>query len=359
MKSFDYDLAIIGIGFAGAEAAWAAAKLGMDVLAVSTTLDWKHFPCSTGLGGPGRGHILREISAMGGLIPEVSDRNYIHRRPSNYSKGPAVSSLFYLVDEIQFSGEIKSALERRNNIHLYQGRLDGFYLDGDGFLLNFADGTKFRTRSLVIAAGTFINGKVIQGKSIEEGGRKGLYGSKKLYETFKELGFKTATFRTGTPPRISASTFNKEKFEVQKFFKSLPFGFDSFKTPQERRQIYSYAGHTNEETKKETLKYLSEVEGLYDVRGPGHCPSFVDKVLNYPLKDRHQIFIFPTSTVGGELIISGLGLPFSVEAQLKIIRTIEGLEEAEIVRPGYAVEYDFIYPTQLKKTLESKAIENL
>jgi tRNA uridine 5-carboxymethylaminomethyl modification enzyme len=355
----DFDVAVIGMGFAGTEAAWAAANLGLDVLLVSTTLDWKYISCSTGMGGPGRGHLLREIASLGGIIPGAADNTYFHRRPSNYSKGPAVSSLFYLVDESHFSFKLKRILEETERIHLYQGRLDDFDINNTGFRLYFADGTKFSSRALILATGTFINGKVIQGNHIEDGGRKGLYTSKKLAEKLSSLGFKFGRFRTGTPPRVKGATIDFERFERQDYSESLPFGFSCFSTPPKLKQIYSYAGNTNEKTKKEVEKYIDSTRFSVTARGPGHCPSFIDKLRFYPDKTSHRIFIFPVDLSGQEYIISGLGLYFDLEAQLKIIRTVEGLENAEIVRPGYAVEYDFIDPTQLHHTLESRQVENL
>ena len=355
----DFDVAVAGMGFAGVEAASAAARLGNETLLISTTLDWKHIPCSTGFGGPGRGHLLREISALGGLIPEIADKTYIHRRPSNYSKGPAISNLFYLVDEIHFSYSVKRKLEQTEKIYLYQGRLDDFEVKDGQFILHFADGTKFTSKALIMAVGTFLNGKVIQGKSVEDGGRKGLYASKKLAGKLSALGFKFGRFRTGTPPRIKGSSFVAEKFERQEFAGWLPFGFSCFSTPPVLKQVYSYAAHTNDKTRNETEKYLNQVEAVVKSRGPSHCPSFIDKLQFYPEKTSHRIFIFPVNLSEQEYIISGLGLYFDVEAQLKVIRTVEGLENAEIVRPGYAVEYDFIEPTQLYHTLESRQIENL
>ncbi len=333
----DFGVAVVGLGFAGFEAALASARLGIPTIGISTSLDWKYFPCSTGMGGPGRGHLLREISALGGKTPLVADRTYIHRRLSNFSKGPAVSSLFYLVDENRYSIEAKKELEKEKNLFLYQGRLDAFEKKEGVFTLYFADGSSFSAKTLIIAAGTFLGGKVIQGSDVEDGGRKGLYSSKNLRETIEKLGFKTGRFRTGTPPRVLRGTFDVKKFEVQNFEESLPFGFDCFRTPEGRRQVFSYSGKTGKSTENLAREIYRNFGSVNDysvlASGPRHCPSFVDKVLRFESQSGHRIFIFPTNGFENEYIISGLGLYFDHEAQLKVIRTIEGLENAEIVRP--------------------------
>jgi tRNA uridine 5-carboxymethylaminomethyl modification enzyme len=365
MESF-FNVIVIGAGHAGTEAAFAAAKSGSKVLVITTNLDFiASMPCNPSMGGPGKGHLIREIHAMGGQIADNIENTYLQIRELNESKGPAVRALRAQCDKYLYHLYVKKKLESFSGISLFQDEVVSILYEKDSKNKPVIHGVKTKTGlqfsapAVILSTGTFLCGKIIVGETIYEGGPSGQIAANELSSNLKLLGVKLKRLQTATPPRINARSIN----------------FDGLKTLDGNTDIKSFCGnkikkdqrpcfltYTNEKTVaavKENLHYSPLKLGNITQSGPHHCPSIDRKIIRFPDQIIHQIFIEPESDYYNEYYLQGLTTALPAEVQTKIIHSVKGLEEAEIIRFGYAIEYDAISAVQLKKSLEFKAIEGL
>src|SRR6056297_2848911 len=357
-----YDIIVIGAGHAGCEASLAPARMGFDVLTMTVNLDHVAFmPCNPSLGGPGKGHIVREIDALGGEMAINMDETMLQIRMLNTAKGPAVHGLRGQADKKKYHTRMKQVLEEQENLDLKQEIAETLVVeDGEIKGVISKTGILFKAKKVVITTGTFLKGKVIIGEATFNSGPNQQYPANKLSESLKELGFNLRRFKTGTPPRVNKRSIDFTKMHEQTGDEGLAFSFDS--PPLTRDQVSCYLTYTNEETheiirdnKMRTPLFSGVIEGV----GPRYCPSIEDKVVRFPDKDRHQLFLEPEGELTGEYYISGLPTSLPEDVQYEILKTISGLEEAEIMRPAYAIEYDCLDPNELKLSLETKNIKGV
>ncbi|HKL12387.1 MAG TPA: tRNA uridine-5-carboxymethylaminomethyl(34) synthesis enzyme MnmG [Halanaerobiales bacterium] len=358
----EYDIIVIGAGHAGCEASLAPARMGFDVLTMTVNLDHIAFmPCNPSLGGPGKGHIVREIDALGGEMAINMDETMLQIRMLNTAKGPAVHGLRGQADKKKYHTRMKQVLEEQENLDLKQEIAETLVVeDGEIKGVISKTGILFKAKKVVITTGTFLKGKVIIGEATFNSGPNQQYPANKLSESLKELGFNLRRFKTGTPPRVNKRSIDFTKMHEQTGDEGLAFSFDS--PPLTRDQVSCYLTYTNEETheiirdnKMRTPLFSGVIEGV----GPRYCPSIEDKVVRFPDKDRHQLFLEPEGELTGEYYISGLPTSLPEDVQYEILKTISGLEEAEIMRPAYAIEYDCLDPNELKLSLETKNIKGV
>jgi tRNA uridine 5-carboxymethylaminomethyl modification enzyme len=357
------DIVVVGGGHAGCEAAFAASKLGFRVLLATLSIERIGLtPCNPAMGGPGKGHIIREVDALGGLIGRVTDEVAIQMRMLNRSKGIAVRALRAQIDKKTYNLRMRERILTNRNIILYEGEVARIDVNGGRVVgVRFADGTRISCNAVIVATGTFLNGRLIIGDREWKGGRAGEAGSYLLSQSLREIGIKLLRFQTATPPRVHKRSIDFKRLKPEPS-DAMSRRFSFFTRATRVFDIPSYLTFTNEKTREMVRKHLhlSPLRiGNIQAHGPRHCPSIDRKVINYPDKVRHPVFVEPEGYGTDEMYLQGLTTAMPYEAQLKIIRTVEGLENAEIVRPGYAVEYDYIDPRQLKHTLESKEVENL
>src|SRR6056297_1119144 len=357
-----YDIIVIGAGHAGCEASLAPARMGFDVLTMTVNLDHVAFmPCNPSLGGPGKGHIVREIDALGGEMAINMDETMLQIRMLNTAKGPAVHGLRGQADKKQYHTRMKQVLEEQKNLDLKQEIAETLVVeDGEIKGVISKTGILFKAKKVVITTGTFLKGKVIIGEATFNSGPNQQYPANKLSESLKDLGFNLRRFKTGTPPRVNKRSIDFSKMHEQTGDEGLSFSFDS--PPLERDQVSCYLTYTNEETHKiirdnkmRTPLFSGVIEGV----GPRYCPSIEDKVVRFPDKDRHQLFLEPEGELTGEYYISGLPTSLPEDVQYEILKTIQGLEKAEIMRAAYAIEYDCLDPSELQLSLETKRINGL
>jgi tRNA uridine 5-carboxymethylaminomethyl modification enzyme len=357
-----YEVIVIGGGHAGCEAAIAAARMGCDTLLITMSLDTiASLACSPSFGGPGRGHLIREIDALGGEMARAIDRTFIHMRRANTGKGPAVQTGWALVDRRTYALEMKYLLERQQNLHLRQGLVADIMVLGKGLRIKDEYGQVFEGKACVLCSGTFLNGITRQGLAETAGGRQGELPAETLPRKLNGAGFGLGRFSTKTAPRIAKSEVDLGEMMEQKP-DPMPEPF-SFENPMsEISQESCFVAHTNEETHKIVRRFCEGDEGaqwLGQKGMPRYCPSIERKVTQFRDRKRHPIFLQPEGRDTDEMLANGLTTSMPVDIQTKILHTIPGLEKAEIVRPGYAVEYDYLLPEQLKPTLETKLIEGL
>ncbi len=359
----NYDVIVIGAGHAGCESALAAARMGCSTLVL--TLDLEKIalmPCNPAIGGVGKGHMVREIDALGGEMAKCIDKTGIQYRMLNSSKGPAVQGPRAQADKKHYRQEMRRVLENQPGLDISQEQAVKLIIE-NGVLkgLKTLEGSEYRCKSLVITTGTFLNGLMHIGNNKVGGGRFGEKPSSKLSESFLACGFDLARLKTGTPPRLLAGSINFDKCEIQHGDAvAKPF---SFSTPSiNRQQVPCYITHTNSKT-AEVIKNNMHLSPLYSGKiqgvGPRYCPSIEDKIVKFPEKKSHQIFLEPEGLDTDWIYPNGISTSLPEEVQKQYVQTIPGLENAEIVRPGYAVEYDFVPPTQLKATLETKKVKGL
>lgn len=359
----NYDVIVIGAGHAGCESALASARMGCYTLVLTLDLDKiALMPCNPAIGGVGKGHMVREIDALGGQMAKCIDKTGIQFRILNSSKGPAVQGPRAQADKKLYRQEMRRVLENQPGLDIAQEHAEELLIE-NGVLkgLRTFEGSEYLCKSLVITTGTFLNGLMHIGNEKIGGGRFGEKPSSKLSESFLACGFNLARLKTGTPPRLLAGSINFDKCEIQNGDAIVkPF---SFSTPSINcQQVPCYITHTNSET-AEVIKnnmhlsplYSGEIQGV----GPRYCPSIEDKIVKFPEKKSHQIFLEPEGLDTDWVYPNGISTSLPEEIQKKYVQTIPGLENAEIVRPGYAVEYDFVPPTQLKATLETKKVKGL
>ena len=361
---FIYDIIVVGGGHAGCEAAHAAAKMGAETLLI--TMDMTkiaQMSCNPAMGGIAKGQIIREIDAMGGMSGIITDRSMIQYRMLNRSKGPAMWSPRAQCDRQKFSAEWRKELENTDKLHIWQEQAIKLLIDDNravGVETSFE--TKFKAKAVILTNGTFLNAIMHVGFKNIVGGRSGDMASTGLSEQLSELGFKVDRLKTGTSARIDGRTVDFSKMTEQKGDNERrTFSFLSDKN-KIKNQSSCYITHTNEEVHEELrkgLEFSPLFKGIIKGRGPRYCPSIEDKIVTFKEKDAHQLFIEPEGTETIEYYVNGFASSLPLEAQIKALRKVKGLEKVEIFRPGYAIEYDFFQPTQLKNTLETKKVENL
>jgi tRNA uridine 5-carboxymethylaminomethyl modification enzyme len=361
MKS--YGVIVIGGGHAGCEAALASARMGVSTVLI--TLDLKKIalmPCNPAIGGIGKGHIVREIDALGGEMARCIDRTGIQFRVLNASKGPAVQGYRAQADKHLYKNKMRHALETQTNLELICDEVDELlFVNSKVAGVRTRSGLDLNALSVVITTGTFLNGRIHIGMSSTPAGRAGEEPSTKLSRSFLKQGFELGRLKTGTPPRLLRSSIDFSKCEIQGGdINPKPFSFSTEKL--DRPQVPCHITHTNERT-AEVIKnnmHLSPLySGIIEGVGPRYCPSIEDKVVKFPEKPSHHIFLEPEGLDTDWIYPNGISTSFAEEVQWKLVNTVPGLENAKIVAPGYAVEYDFVPPTQLLSTLETKRISGL
>lgn len=358
-----YDVIVIGAGHAGVEASMAAAKMGAKTLMLTLNLDTIAFmPCNPSIGGPAKGIVVREIDALGGLMAKAIDKSYIQMRMLNTRKGPAVQALRAQADKPVYIQEMKHMIENQENLTIRQGMVDRLIIE-DGVCKGVITETKaqYYGKTVIMTTGTFMRGKVLIGDIEYESGPNNQRASVKLSEHLEELGFELVRFKTGTPPRVNSHTIDYNKTEIQPGDEK-PQGFSYETTDFIEDQIPCWLTYTNAGTHdviNDNLQRSAMYSGAKRGQGPRYCPSIEDKVVRFHDKPRHQIFLEPEGRNTEEVYVQGLSTSLPEDVQYEMVHSVAGLENAEIMRPGYAIEYDAIVPTQLWPTLETKLIENL
>ena len=364
--SFDagiFDIAVIGAGHAGIEAALAGARLGLKTVCFTINLDAiGNLPCNPAIGGTAKGHLVREIDALGGEMGKAADAACIQYRMLNRGKGPAVHSLRAQADRVDYKKYMKHVLETTENLSVKQAEIVKIYTQNHAVCaVETATGAKYACRAAIVCSGTYLGGRIIIGDHIHEGGPDGMFAATRLTGCLRELGLNLMRFKTGTPPRINRRSIDFTGLEVQEGEEEIiPFSFDSVSPPPNR--AVCYLTYTNEETHRvirDNLDRSPLYSGKIDGIGPRYCPSIEDKVVRFADKPRHQLFIEPMGLDTEEMYLQGFSSSMPEEVQLKMLRTLPGFANAEVMRPAYAIEYDCVDPTELLPTLETKKIQGL
>ena len=361
----DYEIVVIGAGHAGIEASLAAARLGKKTLTLAMDLSSVgDMPCNPNIGGTGKGHIVREIDALGGEMALAIDETFIQSRMLNTSKGPAVHSLRVQADKRRYHERMKWTLEHTENLALYEAEVTDLVQMEAGFALALETGETVKTKAVIIATGTYLQGTILMGEVRYSGGPHRTKAATKLSEALERMGIPLRRFKTGTPARVARASLDFSKMTIQEGDREIePFSFLNLdKDYADHVQVPCYLTYTNEETAKiirdnlhRSPMYSGEAHGI----GPRYCPSIEDKVVRFPDKDGHQIFIEPEGMTTDEMYVQGMSSTMPVEVQKEMYRTVAGMEHVAFVRPAYGIEYDSIDPTILTRTLEHKDIPHL
>ena len=358
-----YDIAVIGAGHAGCEAALAAARLGKKTLLFSISLECiANMPCNPHIGGTSKGHLVREIDALGGEMGKNIDKTMIQLRMLNTSKGPAVHSLRAQADRKRYQMEMKHTLEKQDNLFIKQAEIVDIGVE-DGKIVSVETnlGAIYNVDAVILATGTYLKGKIYIGETSYESGPDGVAAANELSKCLKKLGINLQRFKTGTPARINSKSIDYSKMEIQNGDEGLvPFSFED-KMPN-IEQVPCWLTYTNEKTHEIIRKNLDRspmYAGVIEGTGPRYCPSIEDKVVRFADKERHQIFVEPIGLDTEEMYIQGMSSSLPEDVQIQMYRTLPGLEHCEFTRPAYAIEYDSIEPSQLKSSLELKTIDGM
>ena len=358
-----YDIAVIGAGHAGIEAALAAARLGLRTLCFTINLDAVgNMPCNPAIGGTAKGHLVREIDALGGEMARAADHACIQYRLLNRGKGPAVHSLRAQADRMQYREYMKHVLEQQENLFLKQGEIVEITTENDAVTgVTTRIGAHYAVKAVIIATGTYLQGRIIIGDSFYDGGPDGMFAALGLTDCLRKMGLNLMRFKTGTPPRVNRRSIDYTGLDVQEGEEHcIPFSFESESAPPNRAVCHlTYTNGQTHEVIRENLHrsplYSGKVKGI----GPRYCPSIEDKVVRFADKPRHQLFLEPMGLNTEEIYVQGFSSSLPEDVQIAMIHTIKGLEHAEVMRPAYAIEYDCIDPLELRPTLETKKIAGL
>lgn len=361
--SQEYDVIVIGAGHAGIEACLASARLGCRTAVFTINLDWVgNMPCNPSIGGTSKGHLVREIDALGGEMGKAADKYSLQSRMLNLGKGPAVHSLRAQIDRREYSAGMKHTLELQDNLDIRQGEIvDIRRCDNGMWQVKTRLEALFTAKAVIIATGTFLGGRVYIGDISYESGPDGMFPATELAQALKKLNIPLRRFKTGTPPRVNRQSIDFSQLEVQcGDEETVPFSFDT-ETPPENK-VCCHITYTNDDTKQIILDNLHRspmYSGKIEGKGPRYCPSFEDKIVRFADKKRHQLFIEPCGLNTEEMYLQGLSSSLPEDVQLDFIHTIPGLEKAQVMRTAYAIEYDCVDPTALKATLEFNDIDGL
>lgn len=359
----EYDVAVIGAGHAGCEAALATSRLGQKTVMFSISLEVvANMPCNPNIGGTSKGHLVREIDALGGEMGKNIDKCFIQSRMLNKSKGPAVHSLRAQADRKKYHIEMKATLEKQENLDLKQAEITKINIkDGKVESIETNIGAIYKVKAIILSTGTYLKGKIFIGEVSYESGPDGVFPANSLSKSLKDAGIEIVRFKTGTPARVSKKSIDFSKMEIQEGDEEYEmFSFEN--TPIEIKQEPCYLTYTNEKTHEVIRKNLHRsplYSGKIEGTGPRYCPSIEDKVVRFADKERHQIFIEPMGLNTEEMYVQGMSSSLPEDVQIEMYRTIKGLENVEFTRPAYAIEYDCINPTQLKLSLELKNISGV
>ena len=358
----EYDVAVIGAGHAGIEAALASARLGASTVIFTINMDWVgNLPCNPSIGGTSKGHLVREIDALGGEMGKAADKNSIQTRMLNRGKGPAVHSLRAQIDRREYSKYMKHTLELQENLDMKQAEIVDLYKKDDIFYLKTQLDAIYSAKAVIIATGTFLGGKIYIGDVSFESGPDGMFAATRLSEALYKMNIPLRRFKTGTPSRVNRRSVDFSELEVQEGDEQIiPFSYETEKLPENKEVCH--ITYTNEETKRIILEnihrsplYSGKIEGV----GPRYCPSIEDKIVRFEEKERHQLFIEPCGLDTEELYLQGMSSSLPEDVQLKFLKSIKGLENVEVMRTAYAIEYDCVDPLALKASLEFNEIPGL
>lgn len=357
-----YDVIVIGAGHAGIEAALASARLGVKTAVFTINLDWVgNMPCNPSIGGTSKGHLVREIDALGGEMGKAADKYSLQSRMLNMGKGPAVHSLRAQIDRREYSAGMKHTLELTDNLEIRQGEIVNLYKDGDEWVAVTKLEAVFRARAVILATGTFLGGRVYIGDVSYSSGPDGMFPANYLSKALYKLNIPLRRFKTGTPSRVNRKSIDFSELDVQEGDKlTVPFSFETKERP--KNKVVCHITYSNEKTKQIILDNLHRspmYSGKIEGKGPRYCPSFEDKIVRFSDKERHQLFIEPCGENTEEMYLQGLSSSLPEDVQLDFIHTIKGLEHAQVMRAAYAIEYDCVDPTALKATLEFHDLEGL
>ena len=357
-----YDVIVIGAGHAGIEAALASARLGVKTAVFTINLDWVgNMPCNPSIGGTSKGHLVREIDALGGEMGKAADKYSLQSRMLNMGKGPAVHSLRAQIDRREYSAGMKHTLELTDNLEIRQGEIVNLYKDGDEWVAVTKLEAVFRAKAVILATGTFLGGRVYIGDVSYSSGPDGMFPANELSKALYKLNIPLRRFKTGTPSRVNRRSIDFSELDVQEGDKlTVPFSFETKERP--KNKVVCHITYSNEKTKQIILDNLHRspmYSGKIEGKGPRYCPSFEDKIVRFSDKERHQLFIEPCGENTEEMYLQGLSSSLPEDVQLDFIHTIKGLEHAQVMRAAYAIEYDCVDPTALKATLEFHDLEGL
>ena len=360
-----YDIVVVGAGHAGCEAALVGARLGLKTVIFTVSVDSiALMPCNPNIGGSSKGHLVKELDALGGEMGKCIDKTFIQSKMLNASKGPAVHSLRAQADKQEYSKEMRKTLENTPNLSICQKEITKLIIEDNICKgVETISGSKYYAKAVILATGTYLNARCIYGEVAEYTGPNGLKSANHLTSSLIEYGIDLNRFKTGTPARVDGRTINYEVMEEQYGDNPVvPFSFETDPESIQKEQVKCYLAYTSEKTHEIIRKNIDRsplFSGAIKGTGPRYCPSIEDKVVKFPDKDRHQIFVEPEGLYTNEMYLSGLSSSLPEDVQDEMIRSIEGFENVEIVRNGYAIEYDCIDARQLKDSLEFRAIEGL